>query len=202
MVQAGVRFSGRVQIKTNKIPMEIQTVETKLILNCIICGKETSLNYELGPMCLGCIKSFESNNEEECGSLIPDIEERLAKIEIKNGTKEITIADILERVSYYTKVPEDKIGEKTNKREIVVARQIAQAIARHTTTLSLSQIGAQIGNKDHATILHSCKTVINIFNTNRPFREKFTPLFEEYFIMSIFDKTIKHEKIYRRPNNL
>jgi len=204
MVQAGVRFSGRVQIKTNKIPMETQTVETTTILECNLCGEETSTTNELGPICTKCIETMatEIDNKKPYGNLVPDIKERLKKIEKKNSTRKITIPEILQEVSGYTEVPVDRIGLKTRKREIVQARQISMTIARHATTLSSAQIGARIGNKDHATVLFSCKVIIDSYHTSRQFRRTFTPLFEKFKVMSIFDKTVKHEKIYRKPNNL
>jgi chromosomal replication initiator protein len=34
----------------------------------------------------------------------------------------------------------------------------------------LAAIGSQIGNKDHATVLHACKTVNNLKDTDKNFR--------------------------------
>jgi chromosomal replication initiator protein len=38
------------------------------------------------------------------------------------------------------------------------------------TKSSLASIGAQIGRKDHATVLHACKTVNNLIDTDKQFR--------------------------------
>lgn len=48
---------------------------------------------------------------------------------------------------------------KTRKREIVQARQISMYLSKKYTDYSLSRIGDILGRKDHATVLHACKTI-------------------------------------------
>ena len=38
------------------------------------------------------------------------------------------------------------------------------------TKASLASIGSQIGKRDHATVLHACRTVDNLFETDKQFR--------------------------------
>jgi len=52
----------------------------------------------------------------------------------------------------------------------VQARQLAMYFAKKYTKASLSSIGSQIGKRDHATVLHACKTVSNLSETDRVFR--------------------------------
>ena len=68
--------------------------------------------------------------------------------------------------SYY-KIPVDIIDKKTRLRNIVQARQIATYFSRLLTQYSLSVIGSQIGSKDHATVLHSCKNINNLIDTDK-----------------------------------
>ncbi len=69
--------------------------------------------------------------------------------------------------------------EKTRKREVVEARQIAMYFYKKRTRLSLAQIGMQLGNKDHATVLHACKTVKNLSESDKDFATKFEDV-QEY----------------------
>ena len=62
------------------------------------------------------------------------------------------------------------ILQNTRKEEVVRPRQITQALIKHTTRRTLAQIGNQYGTKDHATILHSCRTLQNEYDTNRGYR--------------------------------
>jgi chromosomal replication initiator protein len=43
--------------------------------------------------------------------------------------------------------------------------------SKSLTKYSLASIGAQIGSKDHATVLHACKTVTNLKDTDKNFRQ-------------------------------
>lgn len=64
------------------------------------------------------------------------------------------------------------LDTKTRKREIVTARQIAMYFSKQYTTASLAVIGREIGGKDHATVLHACKTIADLSDTERLFRGK------------------------------
>jgi chromosomal replication initiator protein len=43
-------------------------------------------------------------------------------------------------------------------------------LAKKHLDLSTSKIGMQIGRRDHATVLHACKTISNLLDTNKQFR--------------------------------
>ena len=68
---------------------------------------------------------------------------------------------------------ERKSSEEINRTrdEIVQARQIAMYFSKSLTKYSLASIGAQIGSKDNATVLHACKTVNNLKDTDKNFRQ-------------------------------
>ncbi len=89
---------------------------------------------------------------------------------VKNTRKEISIDYIQKVVCDYFGMPVGLIASKTRKREIVQARQIAMYFAKLMTKSSLSTIGSRIGSKDHATVLHACKTVNNLIDTDKRFK--------------------------------
>jgi len=89
---------------------------------------------------------------------------------IKSTKREISIDYIQKVVCNYFNIPLDQIQSKTRKREIVQARQVAMFFSKSMTKSSLATIGAQIGGKDHATVLHACKTVNNLIETDKRFR--------------------------------
>ncbi|MBO7497034.1 MAG: chromosomal replication initiator protein DnaA [Salinivirgaceae bacterium] len=89
---------------------------------------------------------------------------------VKNTTRELSVGYIQKVVCDYFNLHTDAITSKTRKREIVQARQIAMYFAKNMTKLSLATIGSQIGGKDHATVLHACKTVNNLIDTDRQFK--------------------------------
>jgi chromosomal replication initiator protein len=89
---------------------------------------------------------------------------------VKNTAREISIDYIQKVVCDYFNLSIDVINSKTRKREIVQARQLAMYFAKKHTKASLATIGLHCGNKDHATVLHACRTVNNLIDTDKQFR--------------------------------
>jgi chromosomal replication initiator protein len=90
---------------------------------------------------------------------------------VKNSKRELSIEYISKVVCDYFNMQVDALQTKTRKREVVQARQIAMYFSKSLTKYSLTSIGAQIGSKDHATVLHACKTVNNLKDTDKNFRQ-------------------------------
>jgi chromosomal replication initiator protein len=89
---------------------------------------------------------------------------------VKNTSREISIDYIQKVVCDYFGLPLEAIHSKTRKREIVQARQLAMFFSKKLTKASLATIGLHCGNKDHATVLHACRTVNNLIETDKQFR--------------------------------
>ncbi len=89
---------------------------------------------------------------------------------IKSTKREISIDYIQKVVCNYYNIGLEMLQSKTRKREIVQARQVAMFFSKSLTKSSLATIGSQIGGKDHATVLHACKTVNNLIETDKRFR--------------------------------
>ena len=90
---------------------------------------------------------------------------------VKNNKREVSIDYIQKIVSEYFQMNVDTLQSKTRKRHIVQARQLAMFFAKKFTKASLASIGNQIGKRDHATVLHACKTVDNLSFTDKQFRK-------------------------------
>ena len=99
-----------------------------------------------------------------------DLAQRLVDRIVTDPRSEISVPKIQEVVCSYFGISEEVFLSKTRKREIVQARQIAMYLSRNLTKTSLSSIGAQLGGKDHATVLHACNTVGDLMDTDRSFR--------------------------------
>ncbi len=90
---------------------------------------------------------------------------------VKHTKREVSIDYIQKVVSDYFQMDVDTLQSKTRKRHIVQARQLAMFFAKKYTKASLASIGSQIGQRDHATVLHACKTVDNLSSTDKQFRK-------------------------------
>ncbi|MCQ2286555.1 MAG: chromosomal replication initiator protein DnaA [Bacteroidales bacterium] len=89
---------------------------------------------------------------------------------VKSTAKEISIEYIQKVVCDYFGIAVDKINANTRKREIVQARQFCMFFAKKYTKLPLSTIGKYCGDKDHATVLHSCRVIENLLDTDKKIR--------------------------------
>ena len=74
-------------------------------------------------------------------------------------TSTLTIETITKVVCEHLGVAENKIRDKTRKKEIVLARQIAMFFAKELTLSSLKTIGLHFGGRDHSTVIHACNTI-------------------------------------------
>lgn len=88
----------------------------------------------------------------------------------KIESKKLTIPDIEDLVCSHFNIKLGLIHTASRKREIVQARQVAMYLAKQHTDMSFSQIGILIGKKNHATVLHACKTVKNQLEVDKNFR--------------------------------
>lgn len=89
---------------------------------------------------------------------------------VKNTVREVSIDYIQKIVCDYFNLPIELLKSKTRKREVVQARQIAMFFAKSMTKSSLATIGMHCGGKDHATVLHACRTVNNLIDTDKRFK--------------------------------
>ena len=104
-------------------------------------------------------------------SITLDLAKQMIDKFVKNTAREVSIDYIQKVVCDYFDLPIELLKSKTRKREIVQARQIAMYFAKKMTKSSLASIGAHCGGKDHATVLHACRTVNNLQETDKHFRK-------------------------------
>ena len=96
---------------------------------------------------------------------------------VGEGRSTVTIDKVQRIVCDYFNLTRDALLSKSRKRQIVQARQIAMFLSRNLiTNCSLATIGAEIGGKDHATVLHACNTVSDLMATDRSFKKYVTDL--------------------------
>ena len=74
------------------------------------------------------------------------------------------------------KPEEVKKSGRNRHREFVIVKQTVMSLAKLKSTMSLTSIGNQFG-RDHATVLHSVKTVKNLMETSRDYRGQAGHLF-------------------------
>jgi chromosomal replication initiator protein len=80
--------------------------------------------------------------------------------------RQISVENIQKTVADYYKVRVAEMFSKKRSRIIARPRQIAMALAKELTTLSLPDIGDAFGGRDHTTVLHACRKVSELRSTN------------------------------------
>ncbi len=109
-----------------------------------------------------------------------DLAQHVVEKFVKNTKREVSIDYIQKVVSDYFEMDVATLQSKTRKRHIVQARQLAMFFAKKFTKASLASIGSQIGKRDHATVLHACKTVDNLAETDKQFRKYIDDLSKKF----------------------
>ena len=84
--------------------------------------------------------------------------------------KIITPEKIQNTVSGYFHIDLKEIHSKSRKQEIAKARQIAMFLCKKYTNYSFAHIGSIVGKRDHATVLHACRTVQDLIDIDKSFR--------------------------------
>ncbi len=85
---------------------------------------------------------------------------------------DLSIDKVQKAVCEYFNITRDALLSKSRKRQIVQARQIAMYMSRNLiSNCSLATIGAEIGGKDHATVLHACTTVADLMTFDKTFKQ-------------------------------
>ncbi len=73
--------------------------------------------------------------------------------------RQVTPERIAKAVSDYYSVPMDVLQGQKRDKAIVMPRQIAMFLMREETDVSLLRIGAELGGRDHSTVLHACDKI-------------------------------------------
>jgi chromosomal replication initiator protein len=86
------------------------------------------------------------------------------------ANRQLSVEKILDDVCKYFNLDKSLIHTKSRKQEIVQARQITMYLAKKLTEYSYAHIGKIVGGKDHATVVHACKTVKDQIEINKTYR--------------------------------
>ena len=120
----------------------------------------------------GALSSLVANASFLGRRITTSLAKEILKVYVKLYQKEITIDHIIEVVCEYLNLDFARFNSTERTREIAQARQIAMYLAKQHTKAPLTTIGSAIGGRNHATVLHSCKAVTNLIETDKAFRRQ------------------------------
>lgn len=90
--------------------------------------------------------------------------------------KLITIENIQKTVAEYYKVKVADLLSKRRSRSVARPRQMAMALAKELTNHSLPEIGDAFGGRDHTTVLHACRKIVELKQATQDVEEDYTNL--------------------------
>lgn len=88
----------------------------------------------------------------------------------------ITIENILKTVADYYKMRVAELLSERRSRSVARPRQIAMALSKELTSHSLPEIGDAFGGRDHTTVLHACRRIKELRDTEQRIAEDYTNL--------------------------
>jgi chromosomal replication initiator protein len=162
-------------LSTPDLETRIAIMEKKMYGNGIELPREVveylaySINTNIREM-EGAMTSLLAQASLNKKAITLDLAKQMIDKFVKNTAREVSIDYIQKVVCDYFDLPIEMLKSKTRKREVVQARQISMYFSKKMTKSSLASIGAHCGGKDHATVLHACRTVMNLSETDKQFR--------------------------------
>lgn len=88
----------------------------------------------------------------------------------------VSVENIQKTVADYYKIKVSEMYSKKRSRNVARPRQIAMALAKELTQLSLPDIGEAFGGRDHTTVLHACRKIADLRATNTEVTRDITSL--------------------------
>jgi chromosomal replication initiator protein len=85
--------------------------------------------------------------------------------------------NVINTVCFYCKITKSELLERTRKMIIVDARKLVSKILRDRN-YTFSAIGRILGNLDHASIIHYCRSAENLIETDNVFRTSYENIVE------------------------
>ena len=92
------------------------------------------------------------------------------------NSRQISVEGIQKTVAEYFKLKVSDMHSKKRSRNLARPRQVAMALAKDLTQMSLPEIGEAFGNRDHTTVLHACRKIADL-------RTRDTSLNRDYLVL-------------------
>lgn len=81
-------------------------------------------------------------------------------------SRQVSVENIQKTVADYYKIKVSEMYSKKRSRNVARPRQVAMALAKELTQLSLPDIGEAFGGRDHTTVLHACRKIAQLRATD------------------------------------
>lgn len=120
----------------------------------------------------GALSSLVANASFMGRRITTSLAKEILKVYVQLTQKEITIDHIIDVVCAHQNIDRTRLNSTERTRDVAQSRQIAMYLAKQHTKAPLTAIGSAIGGRNHATVLHSCKAISNLIETDKNFRRQ------------------------------
>lgn len=124
----------------------------------------------------GALKRIDAYSRFHKRGISVELAKEALKDLLASQNKQISIENIQKTVADFYRIKVADLLSKKRTRLIARPRQIAMCLARELTQLSLPEIGAAFGGRDHTTVMYACKTIESLRNLNSPLNADFNLL--------------------------
>ena len=95
---------------------------------------------------------------------------------LASQSRQVSIENIQKTVADYYKIKVSEMYSKKRTRNVARPRQVAMALAKELTQMSLPDIGEAFGGRDHTTVLHACRKITELRGSNTDITTDITSL--------------------------
>jgi chromosomal replication initiator protein len=99
-------------------------------------------------------------------SITVDLAREALRDVLASQNRQVSIENIQRTVADYYKIKVSEMYSKKRTRNVARPRQVAMALAKELTQMSLPDIGEAFGGRDHTTVLHACRKIAQLRNTS------------------------------------
>jgi len=124
----------------------------------------------------GALKRVDAYSRFHKRAISVELAKEALKDLLASQNKQVSIENIQKTVADFYRIKVTDLLSKKRTRVIARPRQIAMCLARELTQLSLPEIGAAFGDRDHTTVMYACKTIENLRNMDTVFNANFNLL--------------------------
>ena len=128
----------------------------------------------------GALRLVIANAHFTGNSITPEFIRECLKDLLALHEKQVSLDNIQRTVAEYYKIRVSDLLSKRRTRSITRPRQLAMCLAKELTQHSLPEIGDAFGGRDHTTVLHACRMMRSLQQTDATTREDY-----QYFMRSL-----------------
>lgn len=111
-------------------------------------------------------------------SITPQVAKEALRDLLAVQSRQISIENIQKTVADYYKIKVSDMHSKKRSRIVARPRQMAMAMAKELTPMSLPEIGQNFGGRDHTTVLHACRQIASLRESTPQIQHDFSFLLQ------------------------